>query len=134
MINNHPSYDGLELPSICPQPIFVGGFDEDVNNTDTLHHSDLGTENIIEGEEIYFAAQRDPNEASSSFQSQEELKLSHLKGEKPTLLLKKGDYVGGHKVNIVDLFPLIFPYGMGGPDEARETLVLPSSVLCHYPL
>ena len=29
LINNHPSYDGLHLPSTCPQPIFIGGFDEE---------------------------------------------------------------------------------------------------------
>ena len=47
--------------------------------------------------------------------------------------MKNGDYLGGHKINLVDLFPLIFPYGMGGPDEIRSTQVSPSSVLCHYP-
>ena len=81
LIKNHPSYDGLELPSTCPQPIFIGGFDEDVNNTDTVHDGDLNTENIIEGEEMSFAARRDPTETSVPFESQRELILSYLKGK-----------------------------------------------------
>ena len=123
----------MDLPTTCPQPIFIGGFDEDVDNTDTLLNGDPSTENIIEGEETSFAARRDPNEESGPFQNQRELIMSYLKGQKPTLLLKNGDYLGGHKINLVDLFPLIFPYGMGGPDEIRSTQVSPSSVLCHYP-
>ena len=133
LIENHPSYGGMNLPLTCPQPIFIGGFDEEVNNTDRLPNVDPSTEHIIEGEEMSFAARKDPTEESGPFSSQRELILSYLKGQKPTLLLKNGDYLGGHKVNLVDLFPLIFPYGMGGPDEIRSTKVSPSSVLCHYP-
>ena len=55
LISNHPSYGSMELPSTCPQPIFIGGFDQDVSNTDTIRDGDLGTENAIEGEEILFA-------------------------------------------------------------------------------
>ena len=33
---------------------------------------------------------------------------------------------------MIDLFPLTFPYGMGGPDEIRDTSVSPSAVLRHY--
>ena len=122
----------MEPPHSCPQPIFIGGFNEDVNNTDTVDDSNYDIENNIEGEEIYFAARSDPTESTGPFQSEKDLIFSYLKGEKPTLLFKKGDYVGGHKVNLIDLFPIVFPYGFGGPDEIRATLVSPTAVLRHY--
>ena len=40
--------------------------------------------------------------------------------------------MGGHKGNLIDLFPIVFPYGFGGPDEIRATLVSPTAVLRHY--
>ena len=40
--------------------------------------------------------------------------------------------MGGHKVNLIDLFPIVFPYGFGGPDETRAMLVSPSAVRHHY--
>ena len=132
MIKNHPSYIGMEPSHSCPQPIFIGGFNEDVNNTDTVDDSNYDIENNIEAEEIYFAARSDPTESTGPFQSEKDLIFSYLKGEKPTLLFKNGDYVGGHKVNLIDLFPIVFPYGFGGPDETRATLVSLSVVLRHY--
>ena len=83
-------------------------------------------------EKKFFAPRSDPNESTGPFQSEKNLIFSYLKGEKPTLLFKKGDYVGGHKVNLIDLFPIVFPYGFGGPDEIRATLVSPTAVLRHY--
>ena len=72
--------------------------------------------------------------ATGPYQSNKEFILSQLgeKMQEPTLLLKRGDYVGGHKVNLIDLFPLIFPYGWGDPDAKRATKVSKSGVLRHY--
>ena len=33
LIHNHPSYKELQQPEVCPQPIVLGGFDENKNNT-----------------------------------------------------------------------------------------------------
>ena len=55
-----------------------------------------------------------------------------MSGKKPTLLFKNGDYIGGHQVELIDLFPLIFPYGYGGPDQRRATGVSKTCALRHY--
>ena len=57
---------------------------------------------------------------------------SKKKGHKPTILFKRGDCIGGHKVNLIDLFSLIFPYGWGDPDAKRATKVSKSGVLRYY--
>ncbi len=35
-------------------------------------------------------------------------------------------------MDLIELFPLIFPYGWGGPDAKRSTKVSKSCVLRHY--
>ena len=48
------------------------------------------------------------------------------------MLFRNDDCVGGHKLNLVDISPLIFQYGLCGPDEKRTTKVSRSAALCHY--
>ena len=86
LIKNHPSYSDMVLPENCPQPIFIGGFDEEVNNTEFVHGSNLELETTIEGEEVTYAARKDPNESTGPFYSEKDLIVAYIKGEKPTLL------------------------------------------------
>ena len=132
LIDNHPSYNGMHRPESCPQPVLVGGFDEDTNNTDECKDDII--ESTFEGDQMTFAPSNEPTQTTGPFQSNKEFILSYLgkNGTKPTLLLKRGDCIGGHKVNLIDLFPLIFPYGWGGPDEKHATKVSKSAVLRHY--
>ena len=88
LIKNHPSYIGIEPPHSCPQPIFIGGFNEDVNNTDTVDDSNHDIENNIEGEEIYFAARSDPTKSTGPFQSEKDL-IFHILKEKNLLFSLK---------------------------------------------
>lgn len=52
--------------------------------------------------------------------------------QEPTLLLKRGDYIGRHNSNLIDPCPFMFPYGWGGPDQKRATQISKSGVLRHY--
>ena len=109
LIQNHPSYSNMKPPQTCPQPIFIGNMNETVNNTDVSNKLDEETEHTIEENKTSFAVRKDPSESTGPFQSEKQFILSKLKGDKPTLLFKNGDYIGGHKVNLVYLFPLNFP-------------------------
>ena len=79
-----------------------------------------------------FAPRSEPSESTGPFKSEEDFIFHHIKGQKPTLLFRSGDIVRSHTIDLVDLFPLIFPYGWGGPDERRGTKVGKSAVLKHY--
>ena len=79
-----------------------------------------------------FAPRNEPSDEAGPFKSEEEFIFSHLKGQKPTLLFRRGDTVGGHTISLIDLFPLIFPFGRGGPEERRATKISKSAVLRHY--
>ena len=130
LINNHPSYQEMEPLECCPQPILLSGFEETTNNTDEPEEEQV--ENVVEGEQMSFAPQNEPSETTGPFQSEKEFILSYLGGKKPTLLLRNGDYIGGNKIKLIDLFPLVFPYGWGGPDEKRVARLGKASVLRHY--
>ena len=84
----------------------LGGFDEDTNNTDKCE--DKIIENTFKWEEMTLAPSNEPTQTTSPYQSNRAFILSYLgKDEQiPTLLLKRGDFVGRYKVNLIYLFPL----------------------------
>ena len=46
--------------------------------------------------------------------------------------MRNGDYIGSHKIKLIEIFPLAFPYGWGGPDEKRATKISKAAILRHY--
>ena len=122
----------MERPQCAPQPIVLGGFEETKNNTDDSDGDKVDEENRIDVEQMTFAPRNEPSESTGPFKSEKDFIFHHLKGQKPTLLFRSGDIVGSHTINLVDLFPLVFLYGWGGPDERRGTKVGKSAVLRHY--
>ena len=78
LIHNHPSYEGLQQPEVCPPPIILGGFDENTNNTD----EDTVQENFIDGEEMSYAPKYEQIESTGPYSSEKKLILSYLNGKK----------------------------------------------------
>ena len=90
------------------------------------------TEERIDGERMTYASATEPTQTTGAYQNESEFVFSILQGKKPTLLFRNGDFINGHKIKLVDLFPLNFPFGWGGPDEKRVTRVSEHEVLRHY--
>lgn len=55
-IDNHSSYSELMYPEDCHQPILIGGYDNNLNNTDESHGGDTQKRNHVEEEHMTFAA------------------------------------------------------------------------------
>ena len=87
---------------------------------------------MIDTEQKTFSTRSEPSESTGPCPSEKDFIFSHMKGKNPTLLFRSGDIVGGHTIDLVDLFPLVFPYGWGSPSERRGTKVGKSAVLRHY--
>ena len=132
LIDNHPSYFNMTRSECDPNPVVLCGFEENTNNTDESDGSNIATENTVDIEQMTFAPRHEPSESTGPYQSEKEFIFSQIKGKKPTLLFRNGDYIGSHTIDLVELFPLIFPYGWGGPDERRGNKVGKSSILRHY--
>ena len=79
-----------------------------------------------------FIPRNELSESTDPCQSEKDFTFSHLRGQKPILLFKRGDIIGGHTIDLNNLFPLIFPYGWGGPEERRATKISKSAILRHY--
>ena len=122
----------MKRPESCPQPILFSGFESNTNNTDVSDENMKEEEDTIDEERYSFAAPYEPTETTGAFSDENQFIFSVLKGKKPTLLFRNGDFVNGHKIKLIELFPLNFPYGWGGPDERRLTHVSEQEVLCHY--
>ena len=119
-------------PQACPQPVLIGGFSENQNNTDESDGSMAELESSFDGERWMFASSNEPTESSGASSNETQFVTSYLRGEKPTLLFKNGDIVNGHRVKLIEMFPLNFPFGWGGPEEKRCTKVSHIEVLRHY--
>ena len=55
-----------------------------------------------------------------------------LKRKEPTLIFRGGDRVGGHQIKLENMFPVQFPFGVGGLHEKRPTKVSTMEVIRHY--
>ena len=62
LIDNHPSYDGMQRPENCPQPILLGGFEETVNNTDKPGTNVTGVETSFDGEQLSYSSRNEPSD------------------------------------------------------------------------
>ena len=98
-------------PQYAPQPILLGGFEQTENNTDDSDPEKVDEENKVDIEHMNFAPRNEPSESTGPFQSEKDFIFSHMKGQKPTLLFRNGDIVRHHTIDLVDIFPLVFPYG-----------------------
>ena len=79
-----------------------------------------------------FASSNEPTKSSGASSNETKFVTSYLRGEKSTLLFKNRDIVNGHRVKLIEMFPLNFPFGWGGPNKERLTNVLQQEILRHY--
>ena len=55
-----------------------------------------------------------------------------LNGTTPTLLFHGGEFVKGHKIPMHSMFPIQFPFGLGGLEMKRPTKISEEECLRHY--
>ena len=95
------------------------GFSDNNNNANNSDKIMKEVEDNIVEEQMTFASSAEPTETTGAFQNESQFVFSILKGKKPTLLFRNGDFMNGYKINLIDLFPLNFPFGWGGPNKKR---------------
>jgi len=74
----------------------------------------------------------EPNTDSGIFKSQEAFATAMLNGTTPTLLFHGGEFVKGHKIPMHSMFPIQFPFGLGGLEMKRPTKISEEECLRHY--
>ena len=66
LIVNHLSYKNMTPPAQMPEPIIIGGFEENDNNVDTSENPDI--ENVVESTRFSFAPRNEPTTNTGIFQ------------------------------------------------------------------
>jgi hypothetical protein len=127
--SGHRGFANVRIPEECPQPIIIGN-EETENNTDTPVNSSV--EDRFDGGSYFFSTAQDPEATSSVYGTNKRFTMAMLKDEKPTLLVYGGNYMKSSEINVEDLLPFAFPYGLGGPKSRRPTSVSFESCIQRY--
>ena len=115
LIQNHPSYSNMTPPTTCPEPTLLG-FEISNNNTDVSDNT-CPQENIVETVTFSYSPANEAQETTGNYNNEADFISSEIKGQKPTLLFKKGDQVFDHLIKMEELFATKFPFGRGGLHE-----------------
>ena len=130
LIQNHPGYFNMTPPTTCPQPTLLG-FEISNNNTDVSDNT-CPQENIVETVRFSYSPANEAQESTGNYSNEADFISSEIKGQKPTLLFKKGNQVFDHLIKMEELFATKFPFGRGGLHETRDTKVSDIACLKHY--
>jgi hypothetical protein len=131
--SGHSGYEGVIPPDECPELIAYLEEEDNVNNTD--EPVDPSLECHVEGKKYYFSnCDHTPNESTACYDATDEFVKAMLEGIDPTMILYGGSYLKSHEVRLEDIFPIQFPFGLGGPkpDTTRKVPVSQEACLRHY--
>ncbi len=115
--SGHPGYQKTTVPEECPQPLFVED-QETNNNTDKSVNVNLETN--IEIETYYFSSVQEPSENTSVYGLSDKFALAMFQPSAPTLLSYGGSYANLKEMNVKNILPFAFPFGIGGPKMKQK--------------
>jgi hypothetical protein len=127
--SGHPGYYKISVPKDCPQPLLVEG-PETRNNTDDP--ANVALEANYEGGTFVFSSAQDPLEDTSVYGSTDRFAIAIMNRCAPTLLASGGIYANNVEMNVENILPFAFPFGMGGPKMKRRVQVSLESCIQVY--
>jgi hypothetical protein len=113
-------YAKTSIPEDCPQPLFVKD-PEARNNTDDPTNETV--EANFEGGTYFFSSAQDPSENTSVYGSSDRFAIAMFKRSAPTLLAFGGTHANNVEMNVENILPFAFPFGIGGPKMKRGVKV-----------
>ena len=123
--SNHPGYKDLELPEHFPIPEFI---EDEVIESNTDHPIRPDIENAFKGGTYYFSSAQEPSKETSVFEDSSKFARAILTQSSPTLLAIGGQYANMKELDVENVLPFAFPFGLGGPGGRRRTPI--SSEAC----
>ena len=127
--SGHAAFKDMILPKDCPKPIII---EEEATKNNTDNSINQETEEKYEGARYYFPSAYEPNEDTGTHDTQQEFVQSIMNNTAPTLLFHGGDYGDSRIVPIENIFPLQFPFGIGGFSDKRPNQVSKIELMKHY--
>ncbi len=118
--SGHPGYNKTSIPKDCSQPLLVED-PETRNNTDDPANATL--EANYEGGTFVFSSAQDPSEDTLVYGSTDGFAIAIMNHCAPTLLSLGGTYYSNGEMNVKNILPFAFLFGMGGPKMKRRVKV-----------
>jgi hypothetical protein len=118
--SGHPGLKDTSIPEECPQPLLVGDLDTNNNTNISVNRN---VESSYEGGTYYFSLAQDPSEATSVYGSSKIFALAMFQHSASTLLACGGTYANIIDVQIENILPFAFPFGIGGPKMKQRLQV-----------
>ena len=131
--SGHSGFEDVDPPEDCSELIAFLRDDDTENNTD--ESVDNALECRLEGKTYYFSDEsHNPSKNTSVFDATKQFVKSMLENSTPTMLMYGGSYLKSHEVHLEDVFPIQFPFGLGGPNPGvkRKVPVSEEACLRHY--
>jgi len=118
--SGHPGYNKILIPKDCPQPLLVED-PETRNNTDDPTNAIL--EANYEGGTFVVSSSQDPSEDTLVFGSTDKFSIAIMNCCALTLLASGGTYANNVEMNVQNILPFTFPFGIGGPKMKKRVPV-----------
>ncbi len=115
--SGHPGYQNITIPKECPQPLFVE--DQETNNN-TDESVNVNMETNIESGTYFFPSAQEPSDTTSVYSSSDKFAPAMFQHSAPTLLAYGGTYANIKEMNIENILPIAFPFGIGGLKMKRK--------------
>ena len=127
--SGHKGYENTILPEKCPQPVLIEDRDTN-NNTDTS--IDVNVETNIENATYHFSSAQEPTESTSVYGCMDKFAAAMLQRSPPSVLVSGGNFANIREMNIEDVLPFSFPFGLGGMNMTRQVKVSDALCIQHY--
>ncbi len=118
--SGHPGFQNITVPEECPKALFVE--DQEANNN-TDKSVNVNVETNIESGTYYFSSAQEPSENTSVYGSSDKFALAMFQRSAPTLLAYGGIYAHLKEMNVENILPFAFPFGIGGPKMKQKVKV-----------
>jgi hypothetical protein len=118
--SGHPGHQNTTVPEECPKPLFM---DDQKTNNNTDKSVNINVETNIESGAYYFSSAQEPSENTSVYGLSDKFALAMFQHSATTLLAYGGTYAHLKEMNVKNILPFAFPFGIGGPKMKRKVKV-----------
>ena len=123
---HNPTFSVMPEISNCPSPFII---EDDSSSDDEPKNPNLESQVEIQ---YWFPNNGNPTGPNSVFYSQTALVDALINSKEPTLIFTSTNYQPDYKLTLPMVFPLHFPFGVGGIEDVRRTPVSIEEILKYY--
>ena len=127
--NNREHFNGIDInnPSV---PIII---DKNDDASENLHDDSVDRETESQFDvKFYYPSNDTPTESTAGFGTNDAFLRAVISGNTPTMYLFGNNFVSDINLSLEKVFPIAFPFGIGGPGVHRENKMSYEECLRHY--